>query len=116
MAAAFTPEHRLRAKRDFDYVFARPKRSSSRFFSVLARRSEHQQARLGLAVSRKVDARAVGRNRIKRTVRESFRHCASTLPAIDVIVIARPDAKRATKLSLRRALEQHWRDLIRLTL
>lgn len=49
-------------------------------------------ARLGVTVTRKV-AGAVGRNRVKRRVREVFRGCAQGLPpATDVLVIAQRGA------------------------
>jgi ribonuclease P protein component len=61
-------------------------------FTVLATPAQGPRARLGLAVSRKVSRSAVQRNRIKRVVRESFRRHGDTLPAIDIVVMARPGA------------------------
>lgn len=43
-----------------------------------------------MAIGRRVATRAVVRNRMKRIVREVFR--VSTLPALDVVVLARPGA------------------------
>jgi len=63
-------------------------------------------ARLGLVVSRKVDKRAVGRNRIKRVVRECFRHVRSQLQPGIYVVLARIDAKKADNGQLRLTLEQ----------
>ena len=48
-------------------------------------------ARLGVTVSKKV-GNAVLRNRIKRCIREIFRQNRSTLPAVDLNVIARREA------------------------
>lgn len=107
----FAARYRLRTKRDFDRVFAQPRRSRSRYFSVLSRPNTVGYARLGLAVSRRVDPRAVGRNRIKRVVRESFRHALPDLPAADVVVIAQHAAANAGNADLRDALAGHWRDL-----
>jgi ribonuclease P protein component len=42
--------------------------------------------RLGMLVSRKHDASSVGRNRIKRCIREAFRLEQQTLGALDVLV------------------------------
>ena len=49
-------------------------------------------ARLGMAVSRKVDPRAVGRNRIKRILRENFRHHRRAMRPGDIVVVLRPPA------------------------
>lgn len=61
-------------------------------------------ARLGLAVSRKVDARAVGRNRIKRALREQFRVLRDGLLPGAYVVVARAGARAADNASLRVAL------------
>lgn len=50
-----------------------------------------ERARLGCAVSRKVGG-AVVRNRVRRLIKECFRRSAATLPAIDLVVIAKPNA------------------------
>lgn len=63
-------------------------------------------ARLGLAVSRKVDARAVGRNRIKRVLRDTTRHLRPALAGGDYVVVARSAAKTASNLQLREAFER----------
>ncbi len=64
-----------------------------------------------MAVGRKTSKRAVVRNRIKRTVRESFRQERARLPARDILVIALPPAATADGASLRAALAQHWQAL-----
>ena len=62
-----------------------------------------QPARLGLAVSRKVDPNAVGRNRIKRALRDQFRHLRATLPPGAYVVVARPPAAALPNPALRAA-------------
>jgi len=57
-------------------------------------------ARVGIAVSSKV-GQAVVRNRVKRRLREAIRHELSGLPAIDLVLIARPSATQATVAELR---------------
>lgn len=47
------------------------------------------QARLGLIVSKRVMAKAVTRNFVKRHIREVFRLQANQLPALDFVVRAR---------------------------
>ena len=62
-----------------------------------------QPARLGLAVSRKVDPHAVGRNRIKRQLRDAFRQLRGTLPPGAYVVVARPPAATLPSPALRAA-------------
>jgi ribonuclease P protein component len=62
------------------------------------------EPRLGLAVSRKVDVRAVVRNRVKRELRETFRaHRVRLLPG-DYVCVARPGAAALAPGALRDAL------------
>jgi len=57
-------------------------------------------ARVGIAVSSKV-GQAVVRNRVKRRLREAIRHELALLPPVDLVLIARPSATRATVAELR---------------
>jgi len=65
-------------------------------------------ARLGFAISRQKVRLAVGRNRLRRLIRESFRHQVAALPPVDLVVLAREAAPAAGNRELTRSLEQHW--------
>jgi ribonuclease P protein component len=73
-------------------VFKAGRRCGDAWFTVISAHGPGPVARLGLAVSRKVSRSAVQRNRIKRLVRESFRQHSPHLPALDIVVMARPGA------------------------
>ena len=60
-------------------------------------------ATLGLAVSRKVDPQAVGRNRIKRVMRDAFRQTRDLLAPGAYVLVARVPAGKATNADLRSA-------------
>lgn len=60
-------------------------------------------ARLGLAVSRKVDTRAVGRNRIKRVLRNATRHLLAQMARGDFVVVARAAAREASNDQIQQA-------------
>lgn len=107
-ASRFPRSARVRARTDFDRIFEHGRRQATPRLAV------HWHAtptppRLGLAVSRKVDPRAVGRNRIKRALRDIFRHHRNQLANGDYVVVARPSAREAT----REQLERHLLDLLR---
>ena len=107
----FPRERRLLTAAGFKHVFNQPLVSQDQFFRILARPGEHHSARLGLAISRRMDRRAAARNRIKRLLRESFRQHAQQLPALDIVAIGRHAAPRASNQQLFESLAGHWRRL-----
>lgn len=73
--------------------------------------SDDRPARLGLAVSRKVDTRAVVRNRIKRVLRDHFRRERHALPGGAYVIVARAAAARASGAELASAFRHALRRL-----
>lgn len=102
---------RLKLRADFQRVQSRGRKvHSARFlFLVLPRETaegEGAPARLGLTVTRKV-ANAVGRNRIKRVMREVFRKNRALFPAgCDVVVVAKDRAPGLAYEDTRAEVEQ----------
>ena len=100
---------RLLKAADFDKVFKKSVRSSDRFFTILARPSDLPYPRLGMAISKRKARLAVTRNRLKRLVRESFRH---THPySADYVVMAGSHAAHVNNNELVASLEKHWMKL-----
>ena len=66
------------------------------------------QPRLAMAVSRRVSPKAAVRNRLKRLIRESFRHAQDRLAGLDVVVVPRPSAATIDPAQLRDSLERLW--------
>ena len=100
--AEFPASARVRAKVEFDRVFEAGKRTAEPLLA-LHRLDDGAPPRLGLAVSRKVDPHAVGRNRIKRVLRDAFRHARAQLGAGAYVVVARPSAAQVDNAALRTA-------------
>jgi ribonuclease P protein component len=106
---AFNRTHKLRKAIEFKRVFKKPVVSSDQFFKILARLNQEDNSRLGMAVSRQVDKRAVGRNRIKRVVRESFRQRYSAdKVCLDIVVLPRRETATICNKRLFRSLQGHW--------
>lgn len=105
------PRHaRLLSAQDFQMVFKHTEcRSVDNKLTVLARKNELGHARLGLAISKRIIKTAVGRNRVKRLVRESFRHNRSLLTGLDIVVLSRNGSLHASKPEITSALQTHWR-------
>lgn len=94
----------------------------NQYFRILAQTGNGLGfARLGQVVSRKVDRRAVQRNRIKRLVRESFRLQRATVlqdgslgvnSGVDYIVLAQRQAARESNNQLLRSSIDHlWQQI-----
>ena len=89
-------------------MFQNGQRSGDPFFTVLFHSNELNRARLGFAISRQKIRLAVGRNRLRRLVRESFRKRAAALPSVDIVVLARDKARAAANSEIFASLESHW--------
>ena len=107
----FSRHVRLLKPDEHSRVFKNPVRSSDRYLTILAVPGEKSFARLGLAISKKNAKRAVDRHRIKRLVRESFRLNQCELPAIDIVVMAKPITKSAENQQIHHSLQEHWNRL-----
>ena len=106
----FDKTRRLLKKSDYDHVFSQASKLVTPEFTILYRDNMIGKARLGLALSKKMIAKSHDRNRIKRVLRESFR-TNLRLPAVDLIVLARPGAGKANKSILIEKLSGAWNKL-----
>lgn len=104
--ATLPKSSRLLRRRDFVRVQGRGRKLSDGILLALALpRGDGGPARLGITVSSKV-GNAVHRARIRRQVREAFRHRRSRFPAgVDVVVIARDAARTAPHDAFQRAFD-----------
>lgn len=107
----FRRQQRLLAPAEYRQVFQKAKRSADDSFMVLARANGNLPARLGLAIAKKQVKHAVDRNRIKRIIRESFRHSSARLFGYDFVVLARRDTAQHNNDKLFTSLEKHWQKL-----
>ena len=107
-AACFSVQVRLREPAEFKRVFSKAERSSDKYFTVLAIVNELDHPRLGLAIAKKNIRRAVDRNKIKRSARESFRLQQHDINNIDLVVMARREAAIANSKTLQASLDKHW--------
>ena len=97
--ARFPRSARVRLRAEYAAVFEHGRRCADPLFA-LHWVAGPQPPRLGLAVSRKVDPRAVGRNRIKRVLRDATRRLGPQLAGGDYVVVARAAARGAGNAQL----------------
>ena len=89
--------HRLSRSRDFDAVYRHGRSVSTRFLVLYwFPREDDAEARLGLAVPRKVGG-AVTRNRIRRQLKEAWRAMESGPVGHDYVLVVRPGLPEAVE-------------------
>jgi len=102
--ASFPRAARVCSGAEFAHIFACGRRTASPQLALHVLAADEGAARLGLAVSRKVDKRAVGRNRIKRVIRDWFRQTRARLAPGAYVVVARVPAAHTDNAGLRAVL------------
>jgi ribonuclease P protein component len=107
----FARNDRLLTPEDYKFVFDKAVKTADSAYTILARPNSTSTPRLGVIVSKKNVAHASARNRLKRIVRESFRHHKETLPAYDIVVICRSKAEQSLNNKLFEKLQKHWKFL-----
>ena len=109
----FGKKRRLLGASDFQPVFKNARfKVSCQHLLVLAVPGNLVCPRLGLVIAKKNISRAVDRNRVKRILRESFRHNQGLLPAVDIVILARSGIGSLGKHVIRSKIEKLWQDLI----
>jgi len=104
----FAPADRIRKRREFQKVYERGRKISSRSFTLFVLENEFHRPRLGITVTRRVGG-AVQRNRAKRLAREWFRKAKRELPDLDLVVNAREGFHRANLSDISRELDERLR-------
>jgi ribonuclease P protein component len=102
---SFGPERRVKKRRDFLEAQKSGQKLYSRHLLIYVLPNGFETARLGVTVSKKVDSRAVVRNRLRRQIKEIFRlNQSRLLRPFDIIVIARQNAVTCKFDDLRREM------------
>jgi ribonuclease P protein component len=107
-AATFPKTARLRKRAEFIQLASARHKTTVRGFLVVWRENNLQTARLGITASKKTGC-AVVRNRVKRYLREFFRHNRFGMAAVDVNVIARRESAQMAYSDVVRELNKAFR-------
>jgi ribonuclease P protein component len=109
---SFPRDYRLASSGDFRRVYRSAWRGRTGLFGWHARRNGCGHARLGLAVPKKVVKKATDRSRVKRLVRESFRHNRDQMPAVDIVVSVKALPPDFHDPKLNRLAGDIWMDVL----
>ncbi len=114
MNLGFGREKRLLTPQQFKAVFdSASNKVSSKSVLLLARDNQLKHPRLGLVIGKKSVKLAVERNRIKRQIRESFRHSQDRLDGVDIVIVARRGIADLSNIELRQQFDKMWKRLAR---
>jgi len=108
----FPKKHRLLVPSDYQRVFKQGCRQRGGLFSLNVCANGENCARLGLAIAKRYIPLSVERNRIRRVVRESFRHYQSHLKGKDIVISARGALHELSNASLNEELVRQWKLLV----
>jgi ribonuclease P protein component len=79
---ALPKRRRLRARAEFQKIYAEGQRYDGRLMAAFLRRNELSEHRLGVTASTKAIGKSVDRNRARRLLRELFRRSATEMNAL----------------------------------
>jgi ribonuclease P protein component len=110
----FPKQNRLLNAREFQSVFDKPDlRLSHPNFLILCRDNSQTCSRLGMVIAKKNLRLATQRNRIKRLIRETFRHEQHQFHHLDVIVLARRNLDTLDNPEIAKILNKQWRRIVK---
>jgi len=104
---ALAKKYRLKKRKDFEAVKKKGKLVSGPLFSLLVLKEKSAGPKFAFIVSKKIDKRAVVRNKIRRRLAEAVRQILPKISAnLKVIFLARPRLKEAKFKDIIRELKR----------
>lgn len=114
MSRGFGREKRLLLPRQFKAVFDSPSgKVPGRNVLLLARDNALDHPRLGMVIGKKSVKLSVERNRLKRQIRESFRHNLELLAGWDIVIVAKRGLGDLENEELKQQFGKLWKRLAR---
>jgi ribonuclease P protein component len=87
----FSTKYRLRDNKEIAIVFKNGKYIHGKYVFIKYIFNKKKNARIAINVSTRLFKQAVKRNRIKRLIREAMKPHLSTLPNLDILIIAKKE-------------------------
>lgn len=109
---ALPRENRLKGKKEFDLIKKKGKLIQTPLFSLLILKTKDRKGpKFGFIVSKKIDQRAVVRNRIRRLLREGAKEILPKMNNnLKVIVLAKQSLKKAGLTDIVKELKESLRE------
>ena len=112
MSQDFSRSKRLLVPKQFKAVFDSPTgKVPGKHLLILAKDNQLDLPRLGLVIGKKSVKLSVQRNRIKRVIRDSFRHHQGILRGWDIVIVARKGLGEIDNAELHKHFAKLWKRL-----
>ena len=102
---SFPKELKIRKSSEYEEILGKSKRLSTEHFNILCAPNELGYPRMGLVVSKKSIPGSVGRNRIKRVLREYFRLNRALFGSTDVVFVTKKGSEKLDYTLVKKELE-----------
>ena len=106
--ALFPPSSRLLSSAQYRFLFKGGKRISRQGLTLIVKPNGMEKPRLGMTIPKRLVKKAVGRNAIKRRIRESFRHNQQSLNGIDIVVMANSGISKLSNQQVSDLINPLW--------
>ncbi|MDD2833826.1 MAG: ribonuclease P protein component [Methylotenera sp.] len=101
----FTKQAKLIKTDEFSSVFNFRKRLFAQYLAMHYQPNSLAHARLGLVVGKKIDKRAVGRNYMRRVLRELFRTQLPEIKPVDLVIRVQKKFSKKDFLSIKKEFD-----------
>jgi ribonuclease P protein component len=108
----FPKRNRLLVPGDYQRVFKQGHKQNGSMLTLVVCANEFTYPRLGLAIAKRFVPLAVNRNRVRRIIRERFRHSQSLLGGVDVVVFMKREMQEFNNTVLQEDLQRQWQRLL----
>ncbi|MDZ4231747.1 MAG: ribonuclease P protein component [Candidatus Pacearchaeota archaeon] len=99
-------KHRLKKENDFAFVLKRGRRTQGEGLYAKIRANGIPETRFGIIISKKVDKKAVERNRIHRVIAQAIRdHLSGISAGLDVVFVVGSELKGVDSSGIKQATE-----------
>ncbi len=104
----FKRTSRLLNRPSFQAVFQAKKKRFGGCFVLYSQQNQLNYPRIGIILSKKQVRLACDRNRVRRIIRESFRHHRINLPNSDFVLVGLHRMQQLTSQEIVQCIEKQW--------
>ena len=108
----FLCKQRIRRAAEFQIVFKQGKRLFEACFLCYVLKTDRDYARLGVVTNKRNCRLATDRNRIRRQIREQFRHIQHQLAGMDVVIALKSSVEKITDQEQAQCIEKLLSQLV----